>query len=611
MGKQDRIYQEKEIQEATAAGGGASTGAFSGTFMQPIRREMPEGLNLPKKPIPQYATIMYRDGGNYKSFFLVELPIELYQRINFNDNGEVIPTEFEIEDFGIDPETLWNSTGSDYDEELDHNLVDVIDVHNDLPDNGLIELSEGLNLPKKRSVETFKIYHDETNEFIIEVNWNELSKLIDEDWVWYDGTKFKTFANAMILYRQVELYQNQLKEGLNLVKKQFKQYYVYDSVVGENFVTDEDGVIARAVELRRQFGDLDDPSEESLNDIDEAIDYLYSYNYKVDKYTGQDLINDINEGLNLVKRLEPKQYLVKSPHVPNFEEEMTLNELIDFAKNEQIWLYQMNPRGYPGPKDLELTTGHEAMEFLIDFADYEVERLTEGLNLPKKQEPEPLNWHVTYDELHNLGLEVDELEEICEHYGVSTIQSNGDGPIDYHWTLEELVDYFQQHPNEYHEFMAMRQTPLESEMDEGTDIGSVGAGGHGSGFAYIDPYGKGHKTRGTWAKNEASMYHNRKPYWPGGSFVTVKKKCQKFPYCNQGDTGALNFSNPKAARSQSLREGLNLPKKLKSDYTISVNVEEFNLHRGEYSFIYEETIPAPFGDLEDVKHLCNQMLKRV
>lgn len=30
---------------------------------------------------------------------------------------------------------------------------------------------------------------------------------------------------------------------------------------------------------------------------------------------------------------------------------------------------------------------------------------------------------------------------------------------------------------------------------------------------------------------------------PGGKFVTVKKKCKKFPYCNQGDIGALKFTN--------------------------------------------------------------------
>jgi hypothetical protein len=32
-----------------------------------------------------------------------------------------------------------------------------------------------------------------------------------------------------------------------------------------------------------------------------------------------------------------------------------------------------------------------------------------------------------------------------------------------------------------------------------------------------------------------------KPQIPGGKFVQVKKKCKKFPYCNQGDIKALNI----------------------------------------------------------------------
>jgi hypothetical protein len=32
-----------------------------------------------------------------------------------------------------------------------------------------------------------------------------------------------------------------------------------------------------------------------------------------------------------------------------------------------------------------------------------------------------------------------------------------------------------------------------------------------------------------------------KPQIPGGKFVQVKKKCKKFPYCNQGDIKALKI----------------------------------------------------------------------
>jgi len=36
-----------------------------------------------------------------------------------------------------------------------------------------------------------------------------------------------------------------------------------------------------------------------------------------------------------------------------------------------------------------------------------------------------------------------------------------------------------------------------------------------------------------------------KPQIRGGSFVKVKEKCKKFPYCNQGDINALKITKPK------------------------------------------------------------------
>jgi len=49
-----------------------------------------------------------------------------------------------------------------------------------------------------------------------------------------------------------------------------------------------------------------------------------------------------------------------------------------------------------------------------------------------------------------------------------------------------------------------------------------------------------------WAKSlkKKDFAGYKKPQYKGGKFVQVKKKCKKFPYCNQGDIGALNnFEN--------------------------------------------------------------------
>ena len=45
------------------------------------------------------------------------------------------------------------------------------------------------------------------------------------------------------------------------------------------------------------------------------------------------------------------------------------------------------------------------------------------------------------------------------------------------------------------------------------------------------------------------------PKWggPGGVFVKVKEKCKKFPYCNQGNTGAIEFYEVKGLK-ESIQE---------------------------------------------------------
>jgi len=56
----------------------------------------------------------------------------------------------------------------------------------------------------------------------------------------------------------------------------------------------------------------------------------------------------------------------------------------------------------------------------------------------------------------------------------------------------------------------------------------------------------------------------KKTQIPGGKFVEVKKKCQKFPYCNQGDINALKLTE--------LDIYENLLEKLSIEYQINKNV---------------------------------------
>jgi hypothetical protein len=67
----------------------------------------------------------------------------------------------------------------------------------------------------------------------------------------------------------------------------------------------------------------------------------------------------------------------------------------------------------------------------------------------------------------------------------------------------------------------------KSETKEATGAGSSGS--------YSQP--------SIWAKstNKKDWAAARKTQIPGGQFVTVKKKCKKFPYCNQGDINAVKL----------------------------------------------------------------------
>lgn len=64
---------------------------------------------------------------------------------------------------------------------------------------------------------------------------------------------------------------------------------------------------------------------------------------------------------------------------------------------------------------------------------------------------------------------------------------------------------------------------------------------------------------------------------PGGKFVEVKKKCKKFPYCNQGDINALNITEGKITNE--------IIKRLSNKYGISEGMiksilsQEFNKNK--------------------------------
>ena len=72
-----------------------------------------------------------------------------------------------------------------------------------------------------------------------------------------------------------------------------------------------------------------------------------------------------------------------------------------------------------------------------------------------------------------------------------------------------------------------------------------------------------------WAKslNKKDFIGYSKPLYKGGKFVQVKKKCKKFPYCNQGDINALKiFENQSVQNAiESVSKTYNLDKEFISE----------------------------------------------
>lgn len=78
---------------------------------------------------------------------------------------------------------------------------------------------------------------------------------------------------------------------------------------------------------------------------------------------------------------------------------------------------------------------------------------------------------------------------------------------------------------------SFKETPKKAETKEATGASSAGA--------YDAPGFEDVKMKGNHERGSGRSYKNTQI--PGGKFVQVKKKCKKFPYCNQGDIKALNI----------------------------------------------------------------------
>jgi hypothetical protein len=91
---------------------------------------------------------------------------------------------------------------------------------------------------------------------------------------------------------------------------------------------------------------------------------------------------------------------------------------------------------------------------------------------------------------------------------------------------------------------SFKETPKLKESDvekvEATEATTTGSSG-------------GYESPAMWAKStkKKDWGPSRKTQIPGGGFVKIKKKCTKFPYCNQGD-----ISNVKISKNESVKTAI-------------------------------------------------------
>lgn len=122
--------------------------------------------------------------------------------------------------------------------------------------------------------------------------------------------------------------------------------------------------------------------------------------------------------------------------------------------------------------------------------------------------------------------------------------------------IKEKMKDFLKEPDELKNFLKSIISSKEKKSENKESTGAVSAGGYvGPLFSGEEPKkvetkeatssasSGSYESPAAWAKSTSTKHwRNAKAnYMPGAKRVQVKKKCKKFPYCNQGDIGALNI----------------------------------------------------------------------
>lgn len=175
----------------------------------------------------------------------------------------------------------------------------------------------------------------------------------------------------------------------------------------------------------------------------------------------------------------------------------------------------------------------------------------------------------------NAGVRGSEEGNDAFHEVMSSIKSEG-ADIDEKWSKEYKDSIDCSNPKGFSQRAHCQGKKKKSENKEATGAASSGqfsaplfskeskktetkeATGASSSGSYVTP--------AAWAKSTSKKdwRGKSKTQIPGGKFVTIKKKCKTFPYCNQGDIKAL-----KLYENETMKKVIN---KISKEHNISENV---------------------------------------
>lgn len=115
-------------------------------------------------------------------------------------------------------------------------------------------------------------------------------------------------------------------------------------------------------------------------------------------------------------------------------------------------------------------------------------------------------------------------------------------------------------------------TPLFSDMEKPKKVETKEATSSGAGVG-------AYETPKIWAKSlkKKDWRGKSKPQIPGGKFVQVKKKCKKFPYCNQGDINALKIWENRTLRR--VIDNISKKYRLPEEEIVNIIIKEIKTNR--------------------------------